>query len=84
MLSEDSAVRELLLDSVAAGYRRWGSCSFSDLAFQSIHDVSSNVAFRLVRLCKQGKFDDAILEQKLLGELSNDSNWFIRWHVAND
>lgn len=84
MLSEDSAVRVILLDSVAAAYRRWGSCSFSDLAFQSIHDVSSNVAFRLVRLCKQGKFDDAILEQKLLGELSNDSNWFIRWHVAND
>lgn len=84
MLSEDSAVRAILLDSVAAAYRRWGSCSFSDLAFQSIHDVSSNVAFRLVRLCKQGKFDDAILEQKLLGELSNDSNWFIRWHVAND
>lgn len=84
MLSEDSAVRAILLDSVAAAYRRWGSCSFSDLAFQSIHDVSSNVAFRLVRLCKQGKFEDAILEQKLLGELSNDSNWFIRWHVAND
>ena len=84
MLSEDSAVRAILLDSVAAAYRRWGSCSFSDLAFQSIHDVSSNVAFRLVRLCKQGKFDEAILEQKLLGELSNDPNWFIRWHVAND
>lgn len=84
MLSEDSAVRAILLDSVAAAYRRWGSYSFSDLAFQSIHDVSSNVAFRLVRLCKQGKFEDAILEQKLLGELSNDSNWFIRWHVAND
>lgn len=84
MLSEDSAVRELLLDSVAAGYRRWGASSFSDLAFQSLHDVSPNVAFKLVRLCKEGKFDDATLEQKLLGELSSDSNWFIRWHVAND
>lgn len=84
MLSEDSAVRELLLDSVAAGYRRWEASSFSDLAFQSLHDVSPNVAFRLVRLCKEGKFDDATLEQKLLGELSSDSNWFIRWHVAND
>lgn len=84
MLSEDSAVRELLLDSVAAGYRRWGASSFSDLAFQSLHDVSPNVAFKLVRLCKEGKFDDAALEQKLLGELSSDSNWFIRWHVAND
>ena len=84
MLSEDSAVRELLLDSVAEGYRRWGASSFSDLAFQSLHDVSPNVAFKLVRLCKEGKFDDATLEQKLLGELSSDSNWFIRWHVAND
>ena len=84
MLSEDSAVRELLLDSVAAGYRRWEASSFSDLAFQSLHDVSPNVAFKLVRLCKEGKFDDATLEQKLLGELSSDSNWFIRWHVAND
>lgn len=84
MLSEDSAVRELLLDSVAAGYRRWEASSFSDLAFQSLHDVSPNVAFKLVRLCKEGKFDDAALEQKLLGELSSDSNWFIRWHVAND
>lgn len=84
MLSEDSAVRAILLDSVAAAYRRWGSCSFSDLAFQSLHDVSPNVAFKLVRLCKEGKFDDATLEQKLLGELSSDSNWFIRWHVAND
>lgn len=84
MLSEDSAVRAILLDSVAAGYRKWGSCSFSDLAFQSLHDVSSSVAFKLVRLCKEGKFNDAILEQKLLNELSNDSNWFIRWHVAND
>lgn len=84
MLSEDFAVRELLLDSVAAGYRRWGASSFSDLAFQSLHDVSPNVAFKLVRLCKEGKFDDATLEQKLLGELSSDSNWFIRWHVAND
>ena len=84
LLSEDSAVRAKLLDSVAAAYRRWGSCSFSDLAFQSIHDVSSNVAFKLVRLCKQGKFDDAVLEQNLLSELSSDSNWFIRWHVAND
>lgn len=84
MLSEDSVVRELLLDSVAAGYRRWGASSFSDLAFQSLHDVSPNVAFKLVRLCKEGKFDDATLEQKLLGELSSDSNWFIRWHVAND
>lgn len=84
MLSEDSAVRELLLDSVAAGYRRWEASSFSDLAFQSLHDVSPNVAFKLVRLCKEGKFDDATLEQKLLGELSSDSNWFIRWYVAND
>ncbi len=84
MLSEDSAVRELLLDSVAAGYRRWEASSFSDLAFQSLHDVSPNVAFKLVRLCKEGKFDDVTLEQKLLGELSSDSNWFIRWHVAND
>ena len=84
MLSEDSAVRELLLDSVAAGYRRWEASSFSDLAFQSLHDVSPNVAFKLVRLCREGKFDDATLEQKLLGELSSDSNWFIRWHVAND
>ena len=84
MLSEDSAVREILLDSVAAGYRRWEAGSFSDLAFQSLHDVSPNVAFKLVRLCKEGKFDDATLEQKLLGELSSDSNWFIRWHVAND
>lgn len=84
LLSEDSAVRAILLDSVAAAYRRWGSCSFSDLAPHSIHDVSSNVAFKLVRLCKKGKFDDAILEQKLLSELSSDSNWFIRWHVAND
>lgn len=84
MLSEDSAVRAILLDSVAAGYRRWEASSFSDLAFQSLHDVSPNVAFRLVRLCKEGKFDDATLEQKLLGELSSDSNWFIRWHVAND
>lgn len=84
MLSEDSVVRELLLDSVAAGYRRWEASSFSDLAFQSLHDVSPNVAFKLVRLCKEGKFDDATLEQKLLGELSSDSNWFIRWHVAND
>lgn len=84
MLSEDSAVRELLLDSVAACYRRWEASSFSDLAFQSLHDVSPNVAFKLVRLCKEGKFDDATLEQKLLGELSSDSNWFIRWHVAND
>lgn len=84
MLSEDSAVRAILLDSVAAGYRRWEASSFSDLAFQSLHDVSPNVAFKLVRLCKEGKFDDATLEQKLLGELSSDSNWFIRWHVAND
>lgn len=84
LLSEDSAVRAALLASIAAGYRKWGSCSFSDLAFQSLHDVSSSVAFKLVRLCKEGKFDDAILEQKLLNELSNDSNWFIRWHVAND
>lgn len=83
MLSEDSAVRAILLDSVAAGYRRWEASSFSDLAFQSLHDVSPNVAFKLVRLCKEGKFDDATLEQKLLGELSSDSNWFIRWHVAN-
>ena len=84
VLSEDSAVRAILLDSVAAGYRRWEASSFSDLAFQSLHDVSPNVAFKLVRLCKEGKFDDATLEQKLLGELSSDSNWFIRWHVAND
>lgn len=84
LLSEDSAVRAALLASIAAGYRKWGSCSFSDLAFQSLHDVSSSVAFKLVRLCKEGKFNDAILEQKLLNELSNDSNWFIRWHVAND
>lgn len=84
LLSEDSAVRVLLLASIAAGYRRWKANSFSDLAFQSLHDVSSNVAFKLVRLCKEGKFDDAALERKLLGELSSDSNWFIRWHVAND
>ena len=83
MLSEDSAVRAILLYSVAAGYRRWEASFFSDLAFQSLHDVSPNVAFKLVRLCKEGKFDDATLEQKLLGELSSDSNWFIRWHVAN-
>lgn len=84
LLSEDSAVRAILLASIAAGYRRWEAGSFSDLAFQSLHDVSPNVAFKLVRLCKEGKFDDATLEQKLLGELSSDSNWFIRWHVAND
>ena len=84
LLSEDSAVRAILLASIAAGYRRWEAGSFGDLAFQSLHDVSPNVAFKLVRLCKEGKFDDATLEQKLLGELSSDSNWFIRWHVAND
>ena len=84
LLSEDSAVRAILLASIAAGYRRWEASSFSDLAFQSLHDVSPNVAFKLVRLCKEGKFDDASLEQKLLGGLSSDSNWFIRWHVAND
>ena len=84
LLSEDSVVRASLLGSVAAAYRRWGSSSFSDLAFQSMHDVSPNVAFKLVRLCKEGKFGDDTLERKLLDELSNDSNWFIRWHVAND
>lgn len=84
LLSEDSAVRAILLASIAAGYRRWEADSFSDLAFQSLHDVSPNVAFRLVRLCKEGKFNNVTLEQKLLGELSSDSNWFIRWHVAND
>ena len=84
LLSEDSAVRAILLASIAAGYRRWEASSFSDLAFQSLHDVSPNVSFKLVRLCKEGKFDDASLEQKLLGGLSSDSNWFIRWHVAND
>lgn len=84
LLSEDSAVRAILLASIAAGYRRWEASSFSDLAFQSLHDVSPNVSFKLVRLCKEGKFDDASLEQKLLGGLLSDSNWFIRWHVAND
>lgn len=84
LLSEDSAVRAILIASIAAGYRRWGVSSFSDLAFQSVHDVSPNVAFKLVRLCKEGRFGDATLERKLLDELSNDSNWFIRWHVAND
>ena len=84
LLSEDSAVRAKLLASIAAGYRRWEASSFSDLAFQSLHDVSPNVAYRLVRLCKEGRFNDATLERKLLGELSSDSNWFIRWHVAND
>lgn len=83
LLSEDSAVRAILLASIAAGYRRWKASSFSDLAFQSLHDVSPNVAFKLMRLCKEGKIDDATLEQKLLGGLSSDSNWFIRWHVAN-
>lgn len=83
LISEDSAVRAILLASIAAGYRRWKASSFSDLAFQSLHDVSPKVAFKLVRLCKEGKFNDATLERKLLGELSSDSNWFIRWHVAN-
>lgn len=32
----------------------------------------------LVCLCKKGKYDDGILEQKLLGELSNDSSWKLR------
>ena len=56
----------------------------SDLAYQAVHDASSVVVFRVVRLCKDGQFGDAVLEKKLLDEASNDSNWFVRWHVEND
>lgn len=39
---------------------------------------SSSIAFMLVCLYKKGKYDYGILEQKLLGELSNDSSWKLR------
>lgn len=83
-LDEDSRIRALLMVNVATAYRRWRLSSLSDLAYRAVHDVSSEVVFRVVRLCKDGQFGDAALEKKLLDEASNDSNWFIRWHVEND
>lgn len=83
-LDEDSRIRASLMVNVANAYRRWRLSSLSDLAYQAVHDVSSKVVFRVIRLCKDGLFGDAALEKKLLDEASNDSNWFIRWHVEND
>lgn len=47
-------MRAILLDSVAAGYRRWEASSFSDLAFQSLHDVSLMLHLSLCAYARRG------------------------------
>ena len=83
-LSEDSGVRTSLMTVIAASYRRWKLSSLSDLVCRAVRDVSSDVVYRLLQLCKEAKFVDGELERSLIEQISANPNWFIRWHAVND
>lgn len=76
-------IRIMLASCLASCSRQWGVSDFESLLFALARDPSDDVVYKILRICKKGELQDREVENKLINLLSNDANWFIRWHVRH-
>lgn len=76
-------VRNKLVDCLASCSQQWGVNEFEGLLFALARDPSDSVIYKVLCICKKGELHDREVEKKIIDLLSNDANWFIRWHASN-
>ncbi|WP_273447486.1 hypothetical protein [Thermophilibacter provencensis] len=64
--------------------KRWGLEEVADAILALTRDRDDSVVYSMLRLCKEGALGDGEFENRIIGLLSHDANWFIRWHAEND
>lgn len=80
----DSGARRKVVNCLAAYSKRWGLEDVVNILSTLTRDQDDSVIYRMLILCKAGSFGDRDFEGQTIKLLSNDANWFIRWHAAND
>lgn len=80
----DSGVRRKAVNCLAVYSKRWGLENVANALLTLTRDQDDSVVYRMLVLCKAGSFGDRGFESQTIKLLSNDANWFIRWHAAND
>lgn len=63
--------------------RRWGLDGVAGAVQDLTRDRDDSVVYCVLRLCKEGSFGDEEFEGRIVELLSNDANWFIRWHATH-
>ena len=81
---EESVIRKYALECIVECSARWGSEYFRDALFGFLRDPSDDVRYALLKVCMESRLENQELTDELYEVLSNDVNWFIRWHAAND
>lgn len=76
-------IRKTLARCLASCSQQWGVNEFEHLLFALARDPSDDVVYKILRICQNGELHDHEVENKLIELLSNDANWFIRWHANN-
>lgn len=81
---EEGLIRKYALKCIAECTARWGTKHFRDALFGFSRDPSDDVRYALLEICMKNRLDDQALSDELYEVLSNDVNWFIRWHAVHD
>ena len=82
--ASEAQVRKIAARSLAGCSKRWGLQDIDNTIFALTRDPSDSVTYEILQLCKKGAFGDREFEERIVELLSEDPNWFIRWHIAND
>lgn len=81
---DESAIRKRAVRCIVECVSRWGSQYFRNSLFGFARDPSDEVRYALLGCCMNDSLEEQSLSNELLEVLSNDVNWFIRWHAAHD
>lgn len=81
---DESAIRKRAVRCIVECVSRWGSQYFRNSLFGFARDPSDEVRYALLGCCMNNSLEEQSLSNELLEVLSNDVNWFIRWHAAHD
>ena len=82
--AQQHQLRIKALRCLAVCSRRWGMEEIDGTISTLTRDSADTVVFQALNLCKKGAFDNPSFEERTIELLTNDSNWFIRWHALND
>lgn len=81
---QETQPRIKALCCLAACSKRWGIEGTEEAISELTRDSIDDVIYKVLRLCKKGSLGNPKYEQETIELLSNDANWFIRWHALND
>lgn len=81
---DEGIIRKYALKCIVECAARWGSEYFRNALFCFARDPSDDVRYVLLKICMKNSLNDQVISDELYAILSNDVNWFIRWHAVHD